>query len=371
GLVTGSEDSVALKQFLASQANVLNAQLVVLAFGPPYELDSTEISKLDAYYTLYSTGEAFVEAGVRALFRDLVAPGDSPVDVPALNYYMPQETMPSPEQTIALYVVDEAGEELTQSQKADIHIGDMINLRTGIILDRNAHVVPDGTPVQFGLNYPQEGVQHKIAGETIDGVAQTSVTLDRAGQLDITVQSEPAVSSVRLELVSRDDGVTITEIEPTPTQTATPTPTVTPEPTPTATATPVPSKNAQLPDPPRLPAPEPSKLLRWGLLSSLAVAAFGFVWSRQLSLKAEAAIRAALVGLVAGLGGYDAFVAIGRWWLPMTWYALVAREYLAGLVAVGVGVVALLISLWAMQDQSRFDPSLARRADHRYLKTRA
>ena len=89
-------------------------------------------------------------------------------------------------------------------------------------------MVPDGTPVQFTLTYPQEAIQHKIVDETVDGIAQTSVTLDRVGQLDITVQSEPAISSVRLELVIRDDGVTITEVEPTPTQTVEPTPTATP-----------------------------------------------------------------------------------------------------------------------------------------------
>ncbi len=370
GLDDSSENSMALKRFLAEQANVLDARVAVLAFGPPYELDSTEISKLDAYYTLYSTGDAFVEAGVRALFRDLVAPGDSPVDVPALNYHIAQELMPNPEQTLSLSVVDEAGEELTQTAKANIHIGDMINLRTGIILDRNGHVVPDGTPVQFMMEYPQEAVQHTVVSETSNGVAQAAVTLDRAGQLDIVVQSEPATSSVKLELVSRDDGVIIREVEPTPTLTPTATPTATPEPTATPTPDPVPDKVVQLPDPPLLPAPETGKLIRWGVLGAAIVAVLGFFWSRELSLRPVCAMRAGLIGLVGGLAGYDVFIALGRYWLPIVHYVLVAREYLACVVAVGAGGLALFVALWVMQSNERLEPSATHRAGQRYLKSR-
>ena len=116
GLYPDDPNATSLKDFLREQAGLLDAQLIVLSFGPPYELDSTEISKLDLYYALYSPGDAFVEAGVRALFRDLVAAGSSPVNIPALNYDISQQSKPDPDQMIGLNLVDVAGEVLTPPQ---------------------------------------------------------------------------------------------------------------------------------------------------------------------------------------------------------------------------------------------------------------
>jgi len=372
GLDSNSEGAGALKQFLASRANLLDASVAVLSFGPPYELDATEISKLDVFYGLYSTGEAFVEAGVRALFRDIVAAGDSPVDIPALNYYISEQTMPAPGQLLALGIVDDAGEELTQTARSNIHIGDVINLRTDVILDRNGRVVPDGTPVNFTLNYPQESVHQMIVGETSDGTATAAVTLDRIGQLDITIQSEPATSSVKLELVIRDEGVTITEVEPTPTPTSTlePTPTPTPSPTSTATPTPdpVPTKGNQLPDPPQLPVPSRAKLIRWGFASAAAITLFGFLLAREQALSAETATRIALAGLIGSLVGYNLLMATSRWWFPVVRYSLVAREYLGGVVTVSVGGCVMALALWMTPPQSGRERSRAetRNVHNRY-----
>ena len=41
-----------------------------MAFDAPYFLDSTEISKLSAYYGVYSRTGAFVDAAARALFLE-------------------------------------------------------------------------------------------------------------------------------------------------------------------------------------------------------------------------------------------------------------------------------------------------------------
>jgi len=374
GLDSSSEESGALKQFLASQANLLDARIAVLSFGPPYELDATEISKLDVFYAVYSPGEAFVEAGVRALFQDMVAAGDSPVDIPALNYYISERTMPAPDQVLTLGIVDEAGEELTQTARSNIHVGDIINLRTDMILDRNGRVVPDGTPVQFTLNYPQESVHHVIAAETTDGAAAAAVTLDRIGQLDITVQSEPATSSVKLELVIRDDGVTITEVEPTPTSTSTLEPTPTPTPTPTATPTPdpVPTKGDQLPDPPQLPVPSRAKLIRWGFLGAAAITLLGLLLAREQALGADAATRIALVSLIGSLVGYNLLMIVTSWWYPFVRYSLVTREYLGGVVAVSVGGCVMALALRMTPPQRGRERGLAetREADKRYLRSR-
>jgi beta-N-acetylhexosaminidase len=341
GLDAADESSYVLEEFLSVQANVVaDAQIAVLSFGPPYELDSTDFGKLDLYYALYSSGNAFVEASIRALFRDLAAPGDSPVDIPALDYYVPQQTMPDQNQLITLSLVDETGEELTSTAQANIHIGDVIHLRTGVILDRNGRVVPDGTPVHFTLSYPDS--QRDVAAETVQGVAQTAVTLERVGQLNITARADPAGSSVRLELVIRDDGVTITEIEPTPTAT------LTPSPTPTATPTPTPTPPApappvdKMPDQLSLPSPERIKLIRWAFASTVVLFAVSFVWARERSFGAAWSVRLALSSVIGGLGGYILLMIAGRWWAPILRYTLVGREYLAGGVAIGAGFLALM-----------------------------
>ncbi len=374
GLDSNSEGAGALKQFLATRANLLDARIAVLSLGPPYELDATEISKLDVFYGLYSTGEAFVEAGVRALFRDVVAAGDSPVDIPALNYYISEQTMPESDQVLTLAIVDDAGEPLTQTARSNIHVGDVINLRTDVILDRNGRVVPDGTPVNITLNYPQEGVHDVIYGETSNGTAAAAVTLDRIGQLDITVQSEPATSSVKLELVIRDDGVTITEVEPTPTPTPTLEPTPTPSPTPTATPTPDPvtTKGGQLPDPPQLPVPIRAKLIRWGFSGAAAITLLAFLLAREQTLSAEIATRIALASLIGCLVGYNLLMAISSWWFPFVRYTLVAREYLGGAVTVTVGGSVMALSLWLAEPQGGPERGRAetRNADKRNFGSR-
>jgi len=263
---------------------------------------------------------------------------------------------------------------LTQTARSNIHVGDVINLRTDVILDRNGRVVPDGTPVNITLNYPQEGVHDVIYGETSNGTAAAAVTLDRIGQLDITVQSEPATSSVKLELVIRDDGVTITEVEPTPTPTPTLEPTPTPSPTPTATPTPDPvtTKGGQLPDPPQLPVPIRAKLIRWGFSGAAAITLLAFLLAREQTLSAEIATRIALASLIGCLVGYNLLMAISSWWFPFVRYTLVAREYLGGAVTVTVGGSVMALSLWLAEPQGGPERGRAetRNADKRNFGSR-
>ena len=370
GSRVGLDESEALQQFLTTRVGLVDAQIAVLSFGPPYELDATDISKLDVFYELYSSGDAFVEAGVRALFRDVAAAGDSPVDIPALNYAISEQTMPAPEQLLTLAVVDEVGEVLTETAMTNIHVGDLIYLKTGVILDRNGRVVPDGTPVDFSLNYPQESIQHRIVAETSDGLAAASVTLDRVGQLDITVRSEPAVSSVKLELMIRDDGVTITEVEPTatPTPTATPVPTATPAPT--ATPNPVPLKIGHLPDPPVLPAPRRSHLLRWGLFGAGLTALSGFLLAREQSRRSELAAQVALATLIGALIAYDLVMAVGRWWVPGLHFLAVTREYMTAVVSGAGGILVMSFALRSARRKAEAARirAASRRDGRRYLR---
>ena len=61
--------SAALRSFLAERSDSLrDKRLVVLAFSAPYYLDTTEISKLTAYFGVYGQTAPFLEMAVRALF---------------------------------------------------------------------------------------------------------------------------------------------------------------------------------------------------------------------------------------------------------------------------------------------------------------
>ncbi|MEJ5308677.1 MAG: glycoside hydrolase family 3 N-terminal domain-containing protein [Anaerolineae bacterium] len=354
GLQSGDPNSYALKTFLAKYAHNVTGNIVVLAFGPPYELDSTEISKLDYFYVLYSSGAAFVDAGVRALFGDLVASGASPVDISALNYSLARQTMPAPNQLISLDIIGATGEVLTETARSEILKGDVLNLRTDVIIDHNGRPVPDGTPVQFVLSYPQEDIERIVVSESHGGVATTSIVLDREGQLDITAQSEPAINSVRLQLTIRAEGpIEITAIEPTPTPTPTPTPMPTATPEPTPTPTPLPLKTPRLPDPLYVPVVQGVMLLQWGIGGALLVALAGFLWARQRGLSIFIAVRVALVGLVAGLFGYVVAVAVGRFWLSGWLYSVVGREYVAVAVTMLIGVIAVIPAMLFYMAQSR------------------
>ena len=244
--------SEVVKRFLSERADALRgSKMVVLAYDAPYYLDATEISKLSAYYVAYSRVEPFIEMSVRAMFSEFAPTGRPPVSVTGINYDLPTQTSPDPEQTIALYYTvikppeegepapapepegeNEATPEPT-TEPVQPKVGDTLELHTGVILDHNGHPVPDGTPVQFIFTYPREGLERSAEGVTRGGVAQTTVTLNRTGQLDISVQADPVPRTIALQ-------ITIPEGEPAIIWTPTPLPTPTPTATPTATPKPVP-----------------------------------------------------------------------------------------------------------------------------------
>ncbi|HXK42372.1 MAG TPA: glycoside hydrolase family 3 N-terminal domain-containing protein [Anaerolineae bacterium] len=334
GFSLADPESLVLKSFLEQQAALLESRLVVLNFGPPYDLDSTDVSKLDLYYTLYFPSEAFVQTAFQALFRDLPASAASPVSVPAVNYVLSLQLSPNPAQTIALNVVDSKGQEMATEEIRDIRKGDVIYLRTSVIYDRNGHAVPDRTPVQFTLTYPQEDRTRIIAAETKDGVAFTSITLDQVGQLDITVESRPAQPLFHLQLTIREESVIMISITPTP-----PPPDMTPTPTQEAVSVVI----KPLPEPLYFPSPQRGFLLAWGLMGGLVCAVTGFWWGRERVGGLVEALRLALWGGIGGLGVYVLFASLYRWPWRTHFYALAGREFLAGIVALCGGGGVLLI----------------------------
>jgi beta-N-acetylhexosaminidase len=106
-------------------------------------------------------------------------------------------------------------------------IGDTIAIRTGPILDKNGHPVPDGTVVQFSMLLTGEGggILQQVESVTTQGVARASFGLDKPGLLEIRVASEPATISEVVQLdVSQSGAVAVTVVVPELTQSIEPTP---------------------------------------------------------------------------------------------------------------------------------------------------
>ncbi len=163
--IQGITDSTALRTFLARRSDSLrDKRLVVLAFSAPYYLDTTEISKLTAYFGVYSHTEPFLEEPQSALFREFTPTGSPPVTVAGINYELIRQLEPAPGQIISLAPVG-SGDVISGS----IQVGSQIELETGVILDRKGNPVPDGTPVEFHLQYPTESLSLAPKGETTVG----------------------------------------------------------------------------------------------------------------------------------------------------------------------------------------------------------
>lgn len=242
GLNAGTSEADALGRFLAEQpALVSKSQVVVLAFDAPYFLDSTEISKLTAYYGIYSRTDAFIDAAVRALFLESPLLGASPVSIDGIQYDLFSQTQPDPAQLIELFFLVGGEVESTPRQETlPAAIGETLNLRTGVIVDRNGHPVPDGTLVRFILRDRVQGTV-TILGDrpTSNGVAQLDYVLEARmgpGQFRITAESGEANISQEVDIVI-EEGAQLAIIIPTPAPTETPTPTPTPTVTPEPTAT--------------------------------------------------------------------------------------------------------------------------------------
>jgi beta-N-acetylhexosaminidase len=244
-LATG-EPTTPLKELLAQRPDIVrNSKIIVFAYHAPYYLDTTEISKLTAYFAAYSRTKASIDASVRALFQEALFNGKPPVDVAGIRYDLFTQTQPDPGQMIELNIVT-SGEPQAPPSEAPLEasVGDTLRLQAGIIRDHNGHPVPDGTIVQFVQEDRIQGLISIIAEiPTADGVAQLDYVLEArtgAGQFRITARTGEATVSQEVD-ISIEDEAQVAIITPTPMPTPTPTLTPTPTPTPTASPTPMPS----------------------------------------------------------------------------------------------------------------------------------
>jgi beta-N-acetylhexosaminidase len=108
-------------------------------------------------------------------------------------------------------------------------------------VDHNGHPVPDGTGVKFKIAViGAGGVVQQIDSITTQGVARASFSIDRPGLLEISATSDPAISSVVIQLTVTSEGSSVTVVTPTPIPEFTATPTIfIPTPTVTVTYTPL------------------------------------------------------------------------------------------------------------------------------------
>ena len=230
--------SAAVKNLLEDRYHYLSdKQTIAIVYDAPYHLDGAEVSKLTAYFAVYGRVAPCLEASLRPLFEPgLVPPGASPVNVEGVNYDLMTALQPEPAQLIAL-------ERLSPPEGALYVGGDPLVVRTGTILDRNGHPVPDGTVVEFTGHYLEEDiyVAPQVVTGTISGAAGASFWLAVEGLMEVTALGGEAASESLAVRVSMP---------------ATPFPTFTP--TPTAAASPTPTSTPLAPIPTLAPSPTPS-----------------------------------------------------------------------------------------------------------------
>jgi beta-N-acetylhexosaminidase len=238
-----------ISRFLSERQDLLRDKRIILfSFTAPYFFDATDISKLSAYYSLYSKQPAFLDVAARLLYQEMTPLGYSPVSIPGTGYDLIEVTSPNPDQIIPLSLDMPPGS-VPDSQPTPfavfatqtpvptvppeptaiplLGIGDTIYIRTGVIYDHNNHPVPDGTVVRFTMLLSGQGggIIQQSDQTTVRGMAQASFALEKPGLVEIRASSDPAVNSLVVQLdVSSGQAAAVTVIAPFPTETVEPTP---------------------------------------------------------------------------------------------------------------------------------------------------
>jgi beta-N-acetylhexosaminidase len=334
GLLDDNSKSQPLNRFLAERPDILReSRVLVFAFDAPYFLDTTEISKLTAYYGIYSTIDMFVDTAVRTLFMEAPLNGRSPVSIDGIGYNLFTITQPDPDQIIELYFVDRDEIQSPPSQEPlTAVIGDTLQLETGVIVDHNGNQVPDGTLVKFIQQDRIQGTLNIIAEEpTKNGVARLGYVLEAStgpGQFRITASAGEATISQAVDISIEGNAeavIVVPTLAPTPTETPSPTATATASPTPTITPipptrTPVPTPEPQEPSI-RIALSELEMLL--SMFTGLLIFTFAAIFITRESDDPSRRAGALLWGLVGGLTAYvytilqmpgsDWVLSLGSW----------------------------------------------------------
>lgn len=314
-------------------------QLVAFAFNAPYFLDATDISKMTAYYGLYSKTPAFVDVAARILFGELTPLGSLPVSVTGSGYDLARALSPEPSQVIPLHLdLPDEGVGIG-TEPADMlpmfEENDILPLETGTIYDRNRHIVPDGTAVDFVFSTGGEGgLVQQIRAVTRDGVARASYQIQSIGLLQIQVRSGDARTSEILLLdISSSGAVAITAIVPTVVETEIVQSTVEPSPTPQQT----PMPEVDEPVSPDFVNWLVSIILIWG--TSVGIYLFG---QKRLSI-----VWGLRWGLLAAVGGLLMYIYLS---LDFPGSQRMLTSGMGGILSlVGLGILAGWLVGWVWQ----------------------
>jgi len=352
-------ESNALQRILSERPDLLtNKNVIVFSLDSPLYLDATDISKITAYYALYSKAPVFLDVAARVLMQEIVPQGSLPVSLNAVGYDLISMMAPDPNQLINLNLVlpepEETKEpegELEETQTPvptpmpSFKVGDTLTIRTGQIHDHNQNVVPDGTIVRFNFRISGEpGVTQQFDTSTSGGVAYFNYRIESPGGLEISAISEPAMQSETLQINISSEGVTsILAITPTPLVSPTPTeePTATPTDIPSPTSTPEPVRNSY-----------PS-LGEWALgVMVIAVGGamaylVGYLWWGS----ARWGLRSGLCALIGGLLAY-AYLNLGftgtQFWMVQS-----GTTFVVEVVAVGILLGWIGALIWWMRTDGR------------------
>ncbi|MDY6866480.1 MAG: hypothetical protein SVT56_01015, partial [Chloroflexota bacterium] len=359
-------DSNALRRVLTERPDLLSGKhVIVFALDSPIYLDATDISKVTAYYALYSKAPEFINVAARILMQEIESPGALPVSLNAVGYDLISMTAPDPNQIIGLNLVlpkEESeeggeGEEITQETPSvtltpeltpmpSFTVGDTITIRTDSIYDHNHNIVPDGTIVRFNFRIIGEPeITQQFETTTTAGIASFNYRIEAAGGLEVNATSEPASQSETLQINIEPDGsAEVVAISPTPlfspTPTEGPTPTSTQDFSPTSTPT---LNHGSYPT-----------LGEWALgVIVMAVGSglaflIGQLWWGSLLW----GLRSALCTLIGGLLTYT-YLNIGfsgtRYWMEKSGTIFVAEMVVVGLL---IGWIAALV--WWMRTDGRY-----------------
>lgn len=306
-------ESQALKRLLAERSDLLrDKKVIVFAFGAPYYLDATDISKITAYYGLYSKISPYVDMAARILFQEITPSGASPVSIPGIGYDIIEVTAPDENQIIPLSLdlplTTDPDDTTSTPEPTNVplfNVGDTIPLKTGVIYDHNGNPVPDGTVVQFIIsNVSDGGTSQQINTVTTDGIARTSYRITVPTSLEIRVQSEPAIVSQVITLNTSDGQAFISTYIPTlgPTQTPSPSPTITASPTLTPTMSLAENRTTHFGD--------------WFLSNLLLIAGGAVVfWLTRRKYTQRWAMRWSLMAVAGGLIAY--LMLTLQWIIPI------------------------------------------------------
>jgi beta-N-acetylhexosaminidase len=338
-----SPESYALRRFLSERPDLASGKRVIaFAANAPYYLDATEISKLTAYYGLFSKIPAFVDVAARLLFKEIPTPeGASPISIPGMGYDLISATSPDPTQEIQL-TIDLPGlgfpDETSSTDTAtfpEFRLGDTLPIRTGIILDYNSNPVPDNTPVDFIFSVNGNEAPAITSG-TVNGVSTVSTIIEEAGIIEIKAVTGLAQSTLLTLNVPEE------RQSPTPSASVTPTETATVEPSPTIerpTPTPVVDSQSE---------PDITRLAEWILALAISLLV-GWAALRVGSMTGQVrwGVRWGLAALIGGLlvYTYAALQFPGADWVfetPYHW-GLLLITFIGALLGWGIAMIVRVL----------------------------